>query len=281
MWDPQQYALFQDHRARPFADLLARVDATRPRLVVDLGCGDGTLTTTLARRWPGARVVGVDSSPQMLATARAHDTDGSVTWVDARAQDWDPAALGAPVDVLLSNALLQWVPGHLDLLPRWVEALAAGGSIALQVPGNLDAPSHRLMREAAARQPRAAALATRLDRSAAAVGPATYLTALTRLGLAADVWETTYLHVLPARRGARHPVLEWVRGTGLRPALDVLDDPDELEVFLDDYEAELERAYPRGPAGVVLPFRRVFAVGRLTTPARPESEVDGARPSGG
>src|SRR5690606_25288251 len=134
MWDPAQYALFGTHRARPFADLVARVAATAPRLVVDVGCGDGTSTLTLTERWPGARVVGLDSSPDMLAAARANDPDGRVAWVEACAEDWDPADLGAPIDVLLTNAALQWIPGHLDLLPRWAAALAPGGWFVMQVP---------------------------------------------------------------------------------------------------------------------------------------------------
>jgi trans-aconitate 2-methyltransferase len=262
MWDPHQYALFGTHRGRPFADLLARVDAEEPDLVVDLGCGDGPLTLGLAERWPGARIVGVDSSPQMLAAARALDVDGRVEWVQARAEDWDPSTLGSPIDVLVTNAVLQWIPGHRDLVPRWVEALSPGGWFALQVPHNYDAPSHRLMREVAARHPRAVDLLPRLDRGTAVVDAATYLGDLTELGLAADVWQTTYLHVLDPEGAQRSPVLEWVTGTGLRPVLEVLTDDADRAAFLDDYVAELDRAYPRRPWGVVLEFARVFAVGR-------------------
>lgn len=261
MWDPRQYALFGTHRARPFADLLARVDAPDPRLVVDLGCGDGPLTLGLTERWPGARVVGVDSSPQMLDAARALDTAGRVEWVEARAEDWDPATLGGPVDVLVTNALLQWVPGHLDLLPRWARALAPGGWFALQVPANFGAPSHRLMREVAGRHARAADLLPLLDRAAAVASPREYLGALARLGLEPDVWTTTYEHVLDPGGEQASPVLEWVRATGLRPVLDVLTDDAARAAFLDDYTAELDRAYPREEWGVVLGFSRVFAVG--------------------
>lgn len=261
MWDPRQYALFGGHRGRPFADLLARVDARDPRLVVDLGCGDGPLTLSLTERWPAARVVGVDSSPAMLDAARALDAEGRVAWVEARAEDWDPATLGRPVDVLVTNALLQWVPGHLDLLPRWVRALAPGGWFALQVPDNFGAPSHRLMREVAARHPRAADLLPRLDRAAAVASPRAYLGALARLGLEPDVWTTTYEHVLDPAGEQASPVLEWVRATGLRPVLGVLTDDAERTAFLDDYAAALDRAYPREEWGVVLGFTRVFAVG--------------------
>ncbi len=260
-WDPHQYALFGSHRGRPFVDLLGRVAATEPDVVVDLGCGDGPLTLSLTDRWPDARVVGVDSSPQMLAAAREHDEQGRVDWVEGRAEDWDPGSLGAPIDVLVSNAALQWVPGHLDLFPRWVDALVPGGWFALQVPNNVDAPSHALMREVAARQPRATELARPLERVGNIVAPHAYLRAMAELGLDPDVWETTYEHVLDPEGAQRSPVLEWVRGTGLRPALDVLTGDEERQAFLAEYAEALDAAYPREPHGVVLGFRRIFAVG--------------------
>ncbi|GAA2743172.1 trans-aconitate 2-methyltransferase [Terrabacter aerolatus] len=260
-WDPRQYAVFSGHRGRPFADLVARVDATAPTLVVDLGCGPGELTLGLAERWPGARVVGVDSSPEMLERARAQDTAGRVEWVESSAEDWDPTECGAPVDVLVTNATLQWVPGHLRLIPTWVQSLAPGGSFAMQVPSNFDAPSHRLMREVAARHPRAADLQPGLDRARAVAHPETYAALLLGLAPEVDVWQTTYQHVLPAEVDAPHPVLEWVRGTGLRPVLGVLD-ADEQERFVADYERELDTAYPRRSFGVLFPFTRTFAVAR-------------------
>jgi trans-aconitate 2-methyltransferase len=260
-WDPRQYAAFADHRGRPFADLLARVDADDPRLVVDLGCGPGELTLGLARRWPSARVVGVDSSPDMLARARELDADGRVEWVEAAAEDWDPTESGGSVDVLVTNATLQWVPSHLRLIPAWVEALAPGGTFAMQVPSNFDAPSHRLMREVAARHPRADDLRPGLARAQAVAQPQTYAALLLDLTPDVDVWQTTYEHVLAADPDGPHPVLEWVRGTGLRPVLGVLDE-QEREAFVADYEKELETAYPRKAYGVLFPFTRTFAVAR-------------------
>jgi trans-aconitate 2-methyltransferase len=197
----------------------------------------------------------------MLAQARAADTAGRVEWVEAAAEDWDPATLGEPIDVFVTNATLQWVPTHLRLIPTWVAALAAGGTFAMQVPANFDAPSHRLMREVAARHPRADALRPGLDRAVAVALPETYAALLLDLTPDVDVWQTTYQHVL-ASDTARHPVLEWVRGTGLRPVLGVLTDDQEREAFLDDYERELETAYPRRPFGVLFPFTRTFAVAR-------------------
>ena len=260
-WDPRQYAVFAGHRGRPFADLLARVDAPDPRLVVDLGCGPGELTLGLTRRWPDARVVGVDSSPEMLARARQLDVDGRVEWVQAAAEEWDPTGLGAPIDVLVTNATLQWVPSHLRLVPTWVAGLAPGGTFAMQVPSNFDAPSHRLMRQVATRHARADDLRHGLARAQAVAQPQTYAALLLDLTPDVDVWQTTYEHVLPAGPDGPHPVLEWVRGTGLRPVLGVLDE-HERESFVAEYEKELETAYPRRPYGVLFPFTRTFAVAR-------------------
>lgn len=268
-WDPRQYAVFAGPRGRPFADLLARVEAERPGLVVDLGCGPGELTLGLAERWPGARVVGIDSSPQMLERARALDTGGRVRWEQAAAEDWDPTSAGATghagpggIDVLVTNATLQWVPSHLRLVPTWLAALAPGGTFALQVPANFDAPSHRLMRDVAARHPRAADLAPGLDRAQAVAQPETYAALLLERTPHVDVWQTTYQHVLAADPDGPHPVLEWVRGTGLRPVLGVLDGAEQ-ENFLSEYEQALEMAYPRRGFGVLFPFARTFAVARM------------------
>ncbi len=265
-WSPDQYQRFADHRARPMRDLLARVDAADPHLVVDLGCGPGDQTLMLADRWPGARVIGLDSSPEMLAKARALDPDGRVEWVEVSAEDWDPRSLGRPVDVLVTNATLQWVPTHLRLIPDWVAALAPGGTFAMQVPSNYGAASHRLMREVAARHPRAAELRPGLDRAAAVALPETYAALLLGLTPHVDVWETTYQQVLPAPDGQPHPVLEWVRGTGLRPVLGVLAEGPERDEFIEAYAAELERAYPRRSFGVLFPFSRTFAVARTQSP---------------
>lgn len=261
-WSPEQYQQFSDHRGRPMRDLLARVTAADPQVVVDLGCGPGDQTLTLADRWPEARVIGIDSSPEMLTRARSLDSEGRVEWVEASAEEWDPGSCGEAVDVLVTNATLQWVPSHLRLVPEWVAALAPGGTFAMQVPSNFGAPSHRLMREVAARQPRADELRPGLDRAAAVALPETYAALLLGLTPDVDVWETTYQQVLPSAEGDPHPVLEWVKGTGLRPVLGVLEEGPERDAFLDAYAAELERAYPRRPFGVLFPFSRIFAVAR-------------------
>ena len=226
MWDPGQYRRFADERSRPFADLLARVRAQSPQLVVDLGCGPGELTATLASRWPDAEVRGVDSSAEMIAAAQALLRAGGpaapaavglgsrLSFTLADAADWQP---DQPPDVIISNAVLQWIPDHLRVLARWAGLLAAGGWLAIQVPANFDQPSHVILRELAGSAAWKEQLAgVRLNRQAAE--PAEYLDVLARAGCEVDAWETTYLHVL---QGA-DPVLDWYRGTGLRPVLAAL-----------------------------------------------------------
>lgn len=253
-WDPAGYLRFGDERARPFTDLMARVGAREPRTVVDVGCGEGALTASLAQRWPAARVTGVDSSPEMLAAAAAHAVPGRVTFARGDAQEWQPAE---PVDVLVTNAVLHWVPGHADLLRRWAGQLAPGGWLALQVPGNFRAPTHALL-AGLCRSPRWAGLVgDAAPAEDAVLDPAGYLDVLGGAGLATDAWETTYLHVL---RGD-DPVLGWVRSTVLRPVLARLGEDDAAELTAE-YAAALRAAYPRRPDGTtLLPFRRVFAVG--------------------
>jgi trans-aconitate 2-methyltransferase len=249
-WDPRRYLTYADERGRPFVDLIARIDIDRPRTVVDLGCGPGNLTRLLADRWPDAAVSGLDSSPEMIATAREGATGIDFDVADLR--DWHPER---PVDVLVSNATLQWVTDHLDLLPRLVEAVAQGGWLAFQVPGNFDAPSHAILRELEA-EPAYADHTRGLERPGSH-GPEAYLRALTELGCTVDAWETTYLHVLQGE----DPVFTWISATGARPVLQAL--PDELlESFTDEFKRRLRAAYPPHEHGVVLPFRRIFAVAR-------------------
>ncbi|MFF9277637.1 trans-aconitate 2-methyltransferase [Streptomyces griseosporeus] len=260
-WDPAQYLRHAGHRARPFADLLARVPAlpgTPPR-IADLGCGPGNVTATLADRWPDARITGYDNSPAMLDRAAAEHAGptpggGTLDFAPADARTWTP---GTPHDLIISNATLQWVPGHLDRFADWTAALAPGGTFAFQVPDNIDAPLHALMRELA-RGPRwKSRLADVVRHEDSVHSPAAYLDTLARLGCATDVWQTTYQHVLTGE----DPVLDWVKGTGLRPVLTALaDDPEARDAFVAEYRDLLREAYPRAPYGTVLPFRRLFAV---------------------
>ncbi|MCX5399075.1 trans-aconitate 2-methyltransferase [Streptomyces sp. NBC_00102] len=258
-WDPGQYLRHAEHRARPFLDLLARVGRLPadpgPR-IADLGCGPGNVTVLLAERWPGARITGYDNSPQMLERARGLAT-ATLDFAEADVVRWVPSE---PYGLIVSNALLQWVPGHADRFPAWLDGLAPGGTLAFQVPSNFDAPSHALMRGLAESPRWRGRLGGLLRHDDAVLEPAAYYDRLTAAGCASvDVWETTYLQVLHGD----DPVLDWVKGTGLRPVLAALaDDPEALDAFLTAYRDLLRTAYPPGRDGTVFPFRRIFAVAR-------------------
>jgi trans-aconitate 2-methyltransferase len=260
MWDPGQYRRFTGERARPFYELTERIGATDPRFVVDLGCGPGELTAELSRRWPAADVLGVDSSADMISAARevlaGLTGSGSAAGPRLRfelgdVRDWQPER---PPDIILASALLQWVPDHEPLLVRWVHQLSADGWLAFNIPGNFDQPAHVLLRELATSERWRPLLGdVLLNRQAA--DPADYLELLAGQGCVVDAWSTRYLQVL----AGDDPVLEWYKGSALRPVIAALD-PGQAAAFTADYAALLREAYPRRPYGTVLPFRRVFVV---------------------
>ena len=251
-WDPGTYLQFADERARPFLDLLARVDAREPRRVVDLGCGPGTLTQVLADRWPAATVEGIDSSAEMVQRAEGLALPTRVSFMVGDLREWFPTE---PVDVVVSNATLQWVPNHLALLPRLLAGVRPGGWLAVQVPGNFGERSHTAIDDLLAQPRWRQRLATVALERPAAEEPATYLATLAPHVARADVWETTYLHLLQGPDA----VVRWVSGTGLRPVLSALQE-DEREQFVVAYRDLVAPAYPERPWGTVLPFRRIFAV---------------------
>ncbi|TWE11807.1 methyltransferase domain-containing protein [Rudaeicoccus suwonensis] len=258
-WDPKQYERFADLRNRPFIDLISRISAENPSYVYDLGCGNGPLTLMLAARWPTATVTGVDSSADMLRRAREVDGAARVAWQQADVADWAPGA-GIQPDVIVTNATLQWVPGHLSLIAGWLDWLAEGGWFAMQVPGNFDAGSHRIIREVARAHDRAADLEGALREDPVAT-PEEYAEVLATACGHLDVWETTYLQILDPAGDQRSPVLEWVKGTALRPLLDVLEGAEQEE-FIAELIERFDAEYPRHEYGVPFPFRRIFAVGR-------------------
>jgi trans-aconitate 2-methyltransferase len=266
-WDPAQYLRYADERSRPFFDLLARVPTAAPAFVVDLGCGPGTLTRTLADRWPEADLLGVDSSEEMITRAESEAALNRLSYVCADLRSWLPSAHStqrAP-DVVVANAVLQWVPGHLDRVGEIAGWLAPGGTFAFQVPANFDSPSHVVIRELRQSEQWRDRVGADADREASVAPPEAYFDALVAAGLEPDVWQTTYLH----RLSGSDPVLEWVKGTALRPVLTALaDDPDATGQFLAECAEGLRAAYPPAPDGTtVFPFRRTFAVGTARSAA--------------
>jgi trans-aconitate 2-methyltransferase len=249
-WNPAQYLKFAGARARPALDLLERVTLEAPATVYDLGCGPGTVTRLLAARWPVARVVGVDSSPDMLA--RAAQEGGAAAWQRADLAAWVPEA---PADLLYSNAALHWLDGHAGLFPRLLGFLKPDGALAVQMPRNHAAPSHTCMVEAAEAGPWRERLKPLL-RPSPVSPPAFYYDLLAPRAARLDIWETEYLHVLEGD----NPVVEWTRGTALKPLLDALDGA-ERTAFLADYAGRVARAYPpRRDGRTLFPFRRLFLV---------------------
>ena len=249
---------FEDERTRPVRDLLAAVPAIEPRIAVDIGCGPGNSTELLVARFPTAVVSGLDSSPDMIAAAR--ERLPSLEFAVADLEEWvgHPATSeAAPPDVVLANAVLQWTPNHAQLFPALRAKLAPGGVLAVQMPDNLAEPAHRLMREVAADGPWAAKLSEATAQRASLGSASWYYDLLHSAGGRVDVWRTTYHHALPGGAGA---VVEWFKGSGLRPFLAPLD-ADERHEFLLRYQKAVGKAYPPLADGsVLLPFPRLFIV---------------------
>ncbi|RCW40773.1 trans-aconitate 2-methyltransferase [Halopolyspora algeriensis] len=249
MWDPRKYLEFSEYRDRPAHDLLVRVGADTARRVVDVGCGSGNLTPLLAARWPEAVIEAIDASSEMVQAARANGIDARLEDV----RDWQPAP---DTDVALCNAVLQWVPDHVELLRAWLRALPERAWFAFQVPGNFDAPAHRTLRELAGESGWSQRLAGVLREPDCVLAAVDYADAIADLDIEVDAWETTYVHRL---RG-EDPVLEWLSGTALRPVRSVLGD-EQWQRFRTELTPRLRAAYPQRTDGTTwFPFRRIFVV---------------------
>lgn len=248
-WSPAQYTRFEDERTRPARDLLAQVPLGQPRRIVDMGCGPGNSTELLAERWPSAEIVGLDSSPAMLAEARQRLPSTRFDLADATS--WTPEP---ETDLVFANAIYQWVPDHLAQLPRVLAAMGEGSVLAVQMPDNLGEPTHELMRAVAADPSWSARLAGAAR--APLPPPRVYYDALKPVARRIDIWHTIYNHVLADAEA----VVEWVKSTGLRPFLEPLSER-EREDYLSRYKREIARAYPPASDGkVLLRFPRLFIV---------------------
>lgn len=250
-WDPQQYLAFTDHRLRPAIDLLNRIDLAAPRTIIDLGCGTGNVTKLLKQRWPDAQVIGIDNSAAMLMTARQKAPE--VEFHEADLATWQTAT---PVDLIYSNAALQWLDRHDSLFPNLMQQISPGGVFAIQMPRNHNAPSHMGINMSIAAGPWVDKL--NAVRSIRPVGdPSFYYDLLQPHATNLDIWESEFLQILEGN----DPVVEWTKGTALRPYLDALN-KDEQEGFLKDYRQRMRAAYPpRADGRTLFPFKRLFMLG--------------------
>ena len=255
-WNPTQYLRFEGERLRPALDLLARVPLASPRTIIDLGCGTGNVTQVLGERWPNAQITGVDSSAEMLLAAEETIRgDDRYRFIVADLATWQPRA---PVDLVYSNAALQWLDDHARLFPRIAAMVGASGVFAVQMPNNHAAPSHSASIELALRDRWRAKLKD-LVRPHPVASSREYYAFLAPHFATIDIWDTEYLQVL-ARPGDEHPVVAWTKGTWLAPFLAALD-PSERTEFLSDYTREMAVAYPsEGDGRTLFSFRRKFIV---------------------
>ena len=247
-WNASQYLKFSEQRTQPCRDLAARVGLADPRSIIDLGCGPGNSTEVLAERWPSAWVTGLDNSAAMIAQARAGYP--RCFWVAADIAEW--AAGEDRYDLVFSNAALQWLPDHPGLFPKLMAHVAQGGALAVQMPGNWDSAAHRIMRNVAAQFP-----ATENAREWFTHSLGFYFDVLAPHAARVELWATEYIHVMDGPEG----IVEWYKGTGMRPFLDALSADEDRDRFLAIYLEAIREAYPARAGGQVLfPFRRIFMV---------------------
>jgi trans-aconitate 2-methyltransferase len=249
-WTASQYMKFADERTRPARDLIAAIPTDEASRAIDLGCGPGNSTEVLVSRYPTAHITGIDSAEDMVRAAR--ERLPSVSFIRADIATWQ---IPGQCDVIISNAALHWLPAHTVLLPRWVEALSSGGSLAVQMPDNLAEPSHMLMQQVASEGPWSKKLGGAPGERF--VAPTTWYYSLLRPHCArVEVWRTTYHHPL----AGIDAVVEWFKGSALQPFLSPLSQEEQTE-FLLHYRAALTRAYPiQSDGSVLLPLPRLFFV---------------------
>ena len=253
-WNPNQYLKFAEERTQPCRDLVARIAVTNVRRVIDLGCGPGNSTAVLRDRWPEAEFTGLDNSTEMIERARREYP--SQHWIAGGISEWATCS-DDQFDVVFSNAALQWVDDHASLYPRLLARVAQGGALAVQIPGNIDALPHRLMREVAATSEWRGWFPPGKVREWHHHEMEFYYDVLAPTAARLELWATEYLHILPSAEA----IVEWYRGTGMRPFLEVLEADADRERFMADYLESLRPHYPpRAAGGVLFPFRRIFLI---------------------
>lgn len=253
-WKPDQYLQFEEERTRPCRDLVSRISLAQPDAIIDLGCGPGNSTAVLAERWPSAIVTGLDGSAAMLEQARRKYPKH--TWVTGDIVQW-AANDGGQYDVVFSNAALQWVPNHATVVPQLLSHVRSGGVLAVQVPINMDAPAHQIMRDLASSTAWRGHFPENGVREWHVHDAGFYYDALAPVAKKIDIWETEYLHIMPSVEA----IGEWYKGSGLRPFLDVLASDEDRSRFTSEYVVELRRVFqPRSNGSVLFPFHRLFLI---------------------
>lgn len=248
-WNPDLYRQFEAERTRPAQELLSRIPLTDVTSATDLGCGPGNSTELLCNAWPDAHITGLDSSQAMLEQAQQRLPGCTFAREDIRR--WQAAQ---PQDVIYANASLQWLTEHQTLLPHLIAQLAPSGVLAVQMPDNLDQPTHRLMREVAQRAPWGEIIDPQAANRKKLLSTEQYYDLLCDAGCRVDIWRTTYYHVMPSPQA----IVDWLRATGLRPFLAALDEPQQ-EAYLAEYRSEIAQAYPaRADGNLLMAFPRLF-----------------------
>jgi trans-aconitate 2-methyltransferase len=252
-WDSEQYLRFEAERTLPCRDLAGRVEIASASGIIDLGCGPGNSTRIAAQRWPDAQITGLDSSADMIAAARKAIPKNQ--WIVGDIRQW-AGDNDTPFDLVFSNAAMQWVDDHAAALPSLMRQVSGGGALAFQMPGNFDAPAHVAMREIAASAAWRAAFSAGV-REWHVHDLDFYYDVLAPHARRVDLWETEYIHVM----SGPEVIVEWYKGTGLRPFLDALASDDQRRSFTAEYLEKIRAAYPSRKDGRTLfPFRRLFAV---------------------
>jgi trans-aconitate 2-methyltransferase len=260
IWNPEQYLQFDEERSRPCRDLVARIDLPAPRSVIDLGCGPGNSTAVLAARWPDAAITGLDSSPEMIAAARERSPERQ--WIRGEIGHWARVP-GPGFDLVFSNAALQWVREQDAVFPGLLRRVRPGGALAVQMPSKWDSPAHRIMRELAASPVWAHRMARAHEADWRTETAGYYYDVLAPLASRIDLWETEYLHVMDTVQD----IVEWYRGTGLRPFLEALASEAERSAFIEEFTDRIRPHYlPRKNSKVLFPFRRMFLVAYVSGP---------------
>jgi trans-aconitate 2-methyltransferase len=250
-WSSAQYLKFEDERTRPARDLLAQVPLESAARAYDLGCGPGNSTELIVARFGASAVTGLDSDPNMLAAARSRLKQ--TAFIEADLETWQPPE---PADLLYANAVFQWVPDHLSALARLMDGLKPGGVLAVQMPDNLREPSHIAMEEAAQAGPWIARFKTRNPKRDTLPPPGAYFDRLAPKAKRVDVWHTIYNHPM----AGPDAVVEWMKGTGLRPYLDIAG-PEHAAAFTEAYRARIAAMYrPMADGRVLFRFPRLFVV---------------------